>query len=621
MKKTASLHMSLQQWQYGPVYLITGDAFNDTYSIKDKLMSYGFKWSKFGKGWFISQKAFDSFPQPKKDEINQLINGQKPQSSPNVSNPTPPNPTQPKTVEKKDDLILHGEPANITDKKELSVSKRYSFPIENNIYSYPITLDVDGEPYEVMVEFDRSFKKGVTSTHYHPTFNAEYRDYPIYVCRIGKREKTNSPIIEKRLSNKKSGKPYGTYNEKEMLDELKDKLKPLVEKTSSYINLIKDKKSEELRDEELKSFLEKIKETNKKHLEYSIVIDNNELYNGTYSVNVQYHNSNESYSNTSYDSWSSYFYNEVRGTPYVDHPDAPSYVLTSGQLFSLPLVGIVTKEQLDSKINEILKTEEVKNKYIAYLESFPFVDASKKEGFEDFEIIASIINKPYDYVNMVGDKLKSMGYVRQNLKSTDKLIPDSKKIVNDVYTRQKKDPNYFYTLVAYQLHYFYRGLHMKSFSQSVLMFDVYSLLNVLKKFGNISHNDVLRAISILGDECYAKFFGKRGKNTWENWSEFYSGSTGSGSTGGGSIQSVDSSDIALNDLQGMAEENGIVVGDIKSEAKNVWRQLSKKFHPDLNIGNVDAEENMKTLNLIWEKVDQKHKFSKNWYREFIKTGN
>jgi len=55
------------------------------------------------------------------------------------------------------------------------------------------------------------------------------------------------------------------------------------------------------------------------------------------------------------------------------------------------------------------------------------------------------------------------------------------------------------------------------------------------------------------------------------------------------------SDAELAELSGLLRDSGSTQRATNEEIKQVFRRLARQYHPDLNPGNKDAEEKLKTL--------------------------
>lgn len=590
--KLASVSVKKEILNNVPVYCIYGN----TYPIRDTLKrELGVIWHGVKKCWFVRQDKFDQNFDKNIAVLQRLhINVQDLQGGPRNQPIDIPQETKKETLE--------GVEYPTKIEGEEKTRNRYSFPIRKNILVFPVEFTIDGEQYTENVYVNRFYKKGETSDYYKVTFNKEYKDYPVYQFEIGKKEFDESPIVSLTFGTKKSNKAWGTYDEKKFLLE---ECKPLIENKlkNSSLQVFQFEYNYRKRDDDFKNYLKSlpnILNTKTKEGIYKVNL-NTPLYQGKFDIALSYNSLGEY---TKVDS--------IRVYPFVDHPQASDNY--RHQLCEIPLFSIFTKDQLFDEINKKLNENEVKEKYIKYLESFPYTKAENKEGYEEFLKIIEFIKNPESHIEEVSDILQEMGYIRPNLRSTGKMMPDSKKILNDIYNHQNKEHlNYFFTLIGYVLHYYYKGHDLRSWSMQQ-MFDVYYIVQVLSKYDNIDKAKVVNAVVKFGDLCYNKFFGEKHKNRWDNYNDFYGGKRNQGrqepqiNKGGGN---------AIDDLKALAEENGI---DTSTNIKSIYRALSRRFHPDVNKEE-GAEEMMKLINNIWDRIpeEKKQAFNLKYYRTVYAT--
>lgn len=596
--KLSSATMSEEEWKYGPVYSICGN----TFSIKTQLNNLGFSWSSFKRCWYMPKNKFPSDPVRRQSLLDSLralgvaVGGSAPSESPSTSPlrsaPSPSNAPS----------ILHGEEYPLDSKlyNEEKVRARYSFPIEKNIYSFNLTFDVDGEEHTEPVTISRYYRKGKTSDTYRITFNNEYRDYPVYEVSIGNKALDNEAITKLFGSSKLFNKKWGTYDEKEFIEnDLVPLIRKSVEKKPASFKMEYDYRKHT---PELLGFLSNIESqyySGEKNVLYDIVLDRG-LYKGEFPVSIHY-SPPSTYNQTG----------DVTGYPAIEHEKAKQ-VSFRDSLFKIELYKIHTIKELDTAIAAALESDEAKDKYVKYLESFPYADASSKEGFGDYSEIASILENPSANVDNVISKLREKGYVRPNQRKKGAEIPDSKKILNDFYRRGEGDVDFFYTFIAYQLHYLYKNYHTRSFISTSYIFDIYKLYSMLEKYGEVDKAAVLSAVEKLSEACYSKLFGQREKSTWENYNDFYGRGTGTSGT-------PNVTNNALYDLKEIADENGIDISNIENDAYSVYRQLARLFHPDLNPNNPDATSTMQMINGIWDNIptEYKQKRASTWYSKWV----
>ena len=598
--KFASTTMREEDWKYGPVYSVSGD----TFPIKTQLRDLGFSWSNFKKCWYIAKSKFPTDSIRRKNLYDSLsalgikidINDSPVSPESGVSPETGRSPV----VTPRESSFLSGEeyPIESQTSGEERVRSQYSFPIEKNIYSFDLSFEIDGDEHIEPVIINRYYKKGKTSDTYRVTFNREYRDYPFYEILIGDRAFDHEAIKKLFGSSKIYDKKWGTYNEREFIEGyLIPEIKKAVESKPKSFKIEYDYRE---RTPELNNFLSDIKSSHydSKNVLYDISLSS-DLYNGDFPVSVHY-NAPSLYNKIG----------DVDAYPAVEHEKAKR-VSFSDSLFKIDLYGIHTIEELDVAISNALESDVSKSKYIKYLDSFPYADVSSKEGFVDYSEISSILENPAANIDKVISKLREKGYVRPNKRKRGVDLPDSKKILNDFY-RSDVNLDFFYTFIAYQLHYYYKDYHTRSFVSFSYVFDIDKLYRLLEKFGEVNKRSVLSSIEILSEGCYSKLFGQRTNGTWENYNDFYGGNSGAESS------SASPSSNALYDLKSIADQNGIDTNDIENNAYRIYRQLAIMWHPDRNSDKEEATSMMQTINSVWDNVpmEYKQRTSSNWYKNF-----
>lgn len=584
-------------WQYGPVVIVQGN----TFPVKDILSSLGFKWSGARKCWYMPENQYSIKASLINERLKQLgVTFPESSNSPESQQSSP---AQEKKVLEGEEYPLKGDSSMQRDSEE-KTRKRYRFPIRKNILQFvaDIRLKDDTEVHNENVIINRYFKKGVTSDNWKVTFNAEYADYPLYEAEIGTSVITGGPILTITKSFMKDGKAWGTYDEPSfILSEMKRIVEEVV--PLKFTNNFLIEYDYRKRDPELGDFLKSIEGlvySNKNEL-YSINL-NTPKYNGSFSVTVL-HNAPL----------------KVFGYPNVNHPKAPEPGF-SDMLFDVSLYKIHTVEEFDAKIKEILNNQEVIDKYVKYLDSFPYISGDQKEGYEDYKKVIEILRNPSANIDFIIGKIKAMGYVRESLRGEKRIVIDTKKVLNDIYGRDISSPEYFYILIAYQLNYYFRKYHERAFIQYNLFSFVDTLSDILNKYGDeIKPRALTALITSISDACYTKIFGSaRSRNTWENFKNFYSDYWSEGQQNNVG-QKVDSnSQTGFEMLKDLAEINEIPVNDIQTDAKKIYWQLAKKLHPDKNPGNPEeATEQFKALQKIWEMIPDSIKNASDWYSRVI----
>jgi len=604
----AELILEEKEWKYGPVYVV----FGNSYLIKNELEKLGFKPYKMGNIWVqvMNKNTFNSFPPEKQKQTIQTlkslnINVSKIFSENSQSSTDPLSNTEPAILQQSPNAPLKGEEypysSLIGRDKEEKTRLRYNFPIEKNILSYDITFDLDGETHTENVKINRTFKPGATSDQYNVTFDKEYQNFPIYEFEMGKIENSGNPIKIIKLSTKgeKTQKPWGTYDEKKYLEE---ELKPFLIKlvTIKYPHGFRVEYDIRKRQEDLKEFLKGIEyKFDSKKETYFITIDE-DPYKGNYPVAASFHPDLDLYLETS-----------------IKHPLAPyPQMLTRVEVYK-----VHTVEELNKLVQETLSKPEIKNKYVEYLKSFPFLEQQKDSEKQKFETILNAINnKSMDILSVIR-KLKEIGYIRPNKKQKTtgpgltsgteiSWILDQEKIRDDIYNKSylKSTPDFFYSVLAY---YILKAKNNQwSWTDMILIDSIKNWLSVMKKFGAELNFQVIEdIISALGEEILKTIWNKETKTRRDQFYDFYYGFSSKN-------QQPSSQEIGVvSSFKEMAKQNSV---DTNLSLKRIYYALAQKLHPDKYIDpkqKIEAEEKFKQLQEIWDLIPENLKIANNWYQK------
>jgi len=607
--KIAAPIIDIKEWRYGPVLVITGN----TFPIKDRLKILGFKPYRLGQSWVqvMDIKTFKSKSQEEQKRIFLELNSMGIQNTKilNVeqksNEPTPPISQPTPKIEKE---ILQGEEypyrSSIGKDRENRTREKYSFPIAKNILEVNINVKIGDEVKTEKAQISRSFMPGKTSDTYKVTFDKDYRDFPIYEFDIGKKE-NGSPILKLRIGTK--GKttqyPWGTYNEREYLTQtLVPRIEDIITKRNQYQQAFIDVYDKKQRDQELETFLQKIKYSwDNENVLFDLKITEGP-YIGSYPVNIYYWEPQEIVLETA-----------------LKHPLAPRKTT----LTRIDLVGIHNINELNSSVIKALAEPKSIKNYVEYLSSFPFLGDQLEEETKKFENIRYFIkNKSID-VESVLQKIKEMGYIRPHKRQKSmgpgmtsgdeiKWVLDSEAIRNGIYSRgfEKSSPDFFYTVVAYYVMKAKTG--QWSWTDIMLVDSIRDWINIMKKFGEeLDFKEISETISAIGKEILYMVFGQKSQTRREKYYNFYYGGGFFGNDeGSGFGQSSNSSTI---ELENYSRKLGLDPTGLTP--KRLYRQLTRVTHPDVNRNDPSAEENFKELGRIWDAIPEELKQACNWYEK------
>jgi hypothetical protein len=572
---TAAIKVNLEEVQgkYGKfkAYMVSGD----TIQIKDQLKNMGFKWYGPKQAWWISEKQMTPSIRQTLDRLS---------GTPNQNNTTQPK-IQP-NIELQKTIKQEYE----TDNPEMTAW--YGFPVKKNIYQYELPITIEEKQYNVKVSIDRSFQTGKSSDYYKVTKSREHRGLPKYIMNI------EIPEIDYKQSFKKQSKEkWGSYDESQLIEELKNIIKESTDNPQSRVmHGIKFLHDVSLRTEDYKKFLDDIGNKSIESPKYNFTIDDPQ-YGGNYTVKIYELGMNNKVPSTTLQ-------------PVVDNPLAPKNSSFGYQ--NINIQHTKTIDDFHKTINDFLneKRDFVQQEYIKFLKSFPFLDEQKDEAKESFNTVYNYINNPSSSVETILRKLQEKGYIRPSKRqrqapgmtsgSEIKWIVNSSSIVNDAYGSSyvKRTPDYFYSVVAYYVHRQIRNI--SSCTDMMLVDVISSWIETMKKMGaNISFKEVDRAIYIIGENIASKLRGNTEKDETTNTNKTY--------------------DSALDEFAKFVEKYEIETENIQNNAKNIYRMLVHKIHPDKFQDPIEKKlktEEFKQLQNIWEKVPKQYKEAFNWYSIF-----
>jgi len=599
----AKLTKSNIKGKYGTfeAYLVTGDDYNDTYSIKDELKRLGFQFYAPNKSWWIASKklGLDSINYLTGLGVENLIGTgivQKPVTS------------TPASVSTQPSSVPLAEPVK-TDKQWVTedeeMTRWYGFPINKNIRSFEVKAIIDGDEHILPVTINRHYIMG--GDLYHKTKSRKFKGIPRYIINVGKKDEEN-PLYKAKYTAKEK---WGTYNEETLLDKLQGDVEKIVNdpKNAAYINLSVYYDYFK-RDESFKKLLVDIE--NKNSPRYMLKLDEPQEYAGEYPVKLTSYSGDKAT-----DLWVS---------SDLKHPLEKDEVT----LGSLEIHLVHNIDEFNQRVREFLATDDVKERMLEHLKSFPFLQEQQQEAKKSFVIIQQYVDGGSSYADTVLRKIQEKGYIRPHKRQKTQgpgitlgeeidWVVDSKKIVNDAYSfgsYLSTTPEYFYTVVAYYIHRKVRGIW--SWTDMILIDVMGTWHRTMTNMGaTFSFKEIEKAIEDIGNVIIQKVYGKETQEQKNKrfFEDFYGGQSG-GQSGGVS---------AISSLANFAKEFGVAEEDItKENIKNVYRILTKKIHPDLYQDPVQKQEMTKKfqeLQNIWDNLPNEYKVASSWYERYIFTAN
>jgi len=305
----------------------------------------------------------------------------------------------------------------------------------------------------------------------------------------------------------------------------------------------------------------------------------------------------------------------------LEHPLAPHPAILESVIFPST---IKTVEEFMAWLNQTVQSpeflSEVQPDYIKYLKSFAFSEEEQEEerGQLD-EILPLIQNRSMD-LEFYRRKMIELGYVRPSKRQKQqgpgmvpqggiKFILDKKKILADGYypsSRSSNSAKFYYALIAYWMHRLKSG--NIGFMPMAIMDNLRYFSQTLKRHGiDIPYSDLNDYTESLASQLLQEITGQRPPGTaWDNWEQFYAvgGETGDGTQSAPPIGHTNFVQLAIS-LGANPEQ-------ASTNPKSVYRDLSMKYHPDLNP-NADPEI-MAKLNAAYNSLPQSVRASSdNWF--------
>jgi hypothetical protein len=244
-------------------------------------------------------------------------------------------------------------------------------------------------------------------------------------------------------------------------------------------------------------------------------------------------------------------------------------------------------------------------------------------------IIQMIQGRNYGNVDDYLTKFRNLGYLRPRKKRKGEVggggmsrimddsayMFDSKVIVDDFYHKNTIFADYFYTLVAYFVHYWKSG-QRENFMPMSHMY-VNDFVRQANNWGyNITADETLSFVRNAAGLIYQRFFHRRPPvSFWEANDEFNRMFNNDDSRN-------ESHDDVLQDFVDFAAQYGLEESDVRSNPKGAYRILSRLLHPDMNLDKPDSEkraneESFKILNNLFELVSKKLAIAFTWKDKFM----
>lgn len=594
----------------------------NTYPLRIQLKALGFSWWPTLKVWYIPANKFNEDIRQKLTAMGVTAGEVAPVQGNAMQVPQAPvNPVQ----------QMQAKPAQAMQTTEdADLTRWYGFPINHKIAQFDVELDINGEKHVEPVTIDRLCVFGGET--YHKTKSREGKLHPKYVVSVGnntlgfnssdylledKDEEKHNRIGRLTFINKE---PWGSYNEAEYIERLKGVIKQRIDnnprlKTPSkshfalttYYDYAK-------RQDDLKQLL-----AQKKFKRQGVVELAEGGYAGKYDVEMES------------------FVGEQDFSPYVDtavdHPMAKRHAT----LGSLPLHGVHTVPEFDEALQKFCASENVRAKYLEYLKSFPFLEEQQINGKTEFDSVKFVLEGGLASTTTVFKKLIEMGYVRANKRQGKdqqgaqrpediKWVLESKKISSDVFSYDLKAsmPSFLYTVIAYNVYHKVRG--NTGMIAAMWMDDAMrQWKSSMDKFGlQMDRRQAYDIIEELSDAIVSIVFKQKTREQQNKEFTDWFNNFDSGKESEEAGEKPEAGDLGatpqgLEQFKQFAEGLGLETGDIKENAKNIYRNLTKLLHPDLFPPEQKAEKEaqFKNLQAIWDKVPVQYKQASSWYLKSI----
>jgi len=586
-----------------PIYYVDGNA----YPIKDKLKELGFRWFRPRKIWWISEsKAPSVSSQLQQLGIDTSILGDSPADTPAQQEPV----EEEQKTEQDYPELTDKTSSDSYDRHYRNVPKeRYlRYPAKRNIYQTEIDVNFKDTTIPLKVVMDRWFVKVSKGGRYVTRrkipryyYNVYYDDE--FIIRI----KQNAPD------------EWGRYNEDKLAYEIPELVNKYINETETFQKILNHVIDYSQRDPEFHNIL--------KEWEDQTTVRVGEVFNFLEDKGVRIPTitiDHPTYSGSYYVVPKMYTYilqPSLYFEPFVKHPLAPrSNTVYSGDIPS----NIKTLSEFNTFLQQEVdrNKEEIEEKYVKYLESFPFTEEEEEEKRGEMQEVVDMINSNYN-IDFFKNQLEELGYIRPSKKAPrmqDGFIPresikwviESKKIVDDVY-KSFRDPKSFYATIAYWLHRKVRNI--SSWTDMMLNDAIMQWQRLAERYGHkIDLDELYKYFDTISSELYKKLYGQEPKDRWKDFEDFY---------GGYRTQQdvpVTPQDKATS-IEQFAQFVQNIGGDYniaKDDPRRAYRQLALQYHPDKNPDNIEESKNiMQQLNEAYGKLPLDIRRATNWYSKFI----
>ena len=597
-KAQAGLRLELENFQGArgsrPIYFVYGNS----YPIKNTLKNLGFFWFKSKKAWGLNQSRYNSQIESSLKQLGVHIPG----AQPPVEQQTSERPPVEQPVEQPVESKYVTQSENFKNGKWISenpeLENSYGFPINDGIHTFDVPFEENGEEHIILVVMDRKAQPKESGYHnpvYYRRPPADKKS-PLYKIHFIDKE-TGQEITDYTFVNKK-----GFIDEENFLNVVEDSFNQIIKgekqlKRKNIRGMIFNHFDIGKRDDELKDYLFKQDGEWKKEIKgFTVNIDykdENGDYTGTYPIKVDLRN-----------------YNENLKTPVsfnltedleLEDKNRFNRTLTSGNL-----IGVYTVEDFNNRIKDTIKNnaEEIKDAYVTFLKSFPFLESQKETGKASADEIYNLITGGSRSNEFFLQQLKERGYIRPNKRQKQniglatpesiKWVVDSEKIKDAIYGSGylHKMPDFFYSVIAYWVH---RKKNNIPVFGSQLFDSINTWTRSMKSFGyEIDWKEVKSSVNNIGSQIYEEIVGSFKQETNTNFNE---------------KQNTNVDPSVLPFLQ-FAEENEIDTTNAVEEnrLKSIYLNLAKRFHPDLNREDEEQEEiaqsHTKRLMELWQSIPE-----------------